>query len=69
MLAQPIRLRSLVHGVLLCSPLTTWLGKPVDVVASYRTHTFYGSDVPQPVPLLSHPVLSKYPPAEPGALV
>jgi hypothetical protein len=29
----------LVHGVLLCSLLTTWLGKPVDVVASFRdTH-------------------------------
>src|SRR5258705_10609853 len=31
------RLRALVHGVLLCSLLTTWLGKPVDVVASFGT--------------------------------
>src|SRR5229473_7758312 len=31
------RLRALVHGVLLCSLLTTWLGKPVDVVASLGT--------------------------------
>ena len=28
----------MVHCVLLCSLLTTWLGKPVDVVASLGTH-------------------------------
>jgi hypothetical protein len=32
------RLRALAHCVLPCSLLTTWLGKPVDVVASLGTH-------------------------------
>src|SRR6266849_5529118 len=41
------RLRALVHCVLLCSLLTTWLGKPVDVVASLGTHMALVCSYPQ----------------------
>ena len=37
----------MVHGVLLCSLLTTWLGKPVDVVASLGTHMALVCSYPQ----------------------
>jgi hypothetical protein len=41
------RLRALIHYVLLCSLLTTWLVKPVDVVASLGTHIALVCSYPQ----------------------
>jgi hypothetical protein len=38
----------LVHCVLLCSLLATWLGRPVDVVASLGTHMVLVCSYPQP---------------------